>query len=423
VKNHRVNDNAFDLFVSSDNLIYTPVPRGDWDYAKDTGDGEISITFKQATAIRYLKIHFKHDDRDPLFLPADKATFLNELAKTVQVYQEATSQTEEYQYDAAGNRTLVKMTLAHTDLYLSEYYPNSDRLKTDGKHTYTYDNAGNMITKSGSDESWAYRYDFLNRLIEVKKNDTIIVNYKYDPSGLRVVREKPIGAKTHYVFEGTEVIFEKNISTGNIKSYVYAFGKHLARVDGKIGDTAAKKYFYHTDNLGSVKTVTDKDGKVVYKADFQAFGGKLLTVKNLPPVEGEKVIKHTANGNDSQTMSYDANNVSYITASSEKVAVSPGCTMSFSVWAKGNKGGENIQLFIFEYDADGGVFTKASAKSYTVTKDWVKYTFTYTLSATAKWAWCRLDNDIAGNIVYWCDPQLVYAGQNYLNFINESVPN
>jgi YD repeat-containing protein len=119
------------------------------------------------------------------------------------------------------------------------------------------------------------RWHSCSKLIEVKKNDTIIVNYKYDPSGLRVVRDKPGGAKTHYVFEGTEVIFEKNISTGSIKSYVYAFGKHLARVDGKIGDTAAKKYFCHTDHLGSVKAVTDQTGTVVYKADFFAFGKQL----------------------------------------------------------------------------------------------------------------------------------------------------
>jgi YD repeat-containing protein len=95
------------------------------------------------------KWHFKHDEQDSFFLPVDKATFLNELAKTLQVYQEATSQTEEYQYDAAGNRTLVKMTLVHADLRQSEYYPNSDRLKTDGKYTYTYDDAGNMAAKSG----------------------------------------------------------------------------------------------------------------------------------------------------------------------------------------------------------------------------------------------------------------------------------
>jgi RHS repeat-associated protein len=77
---------------------------------------------------------------------------------------------------------------------------------------------------------------------------------------------------TYYVFEGTEPIFAKKIATGKTKSYIYALGKYLARVDGIIGDTAAKKYFYHTDHLGSIRAVTNQAGKVVYKADYLAFG-------------------------------------------------------------------------------------------------------------------------------------------------------
>jgi hypothetical protein len=77
---------------------------------------------------------------------------------------------------------------------------------------------------------------------------------------------------TYYVFEGTEPIFAKKIATGKTKSYIYALGKYLARVDGIIGDTAAKKYFYHTDHLGSIRAVTNQAGKVVYKSDYLAFG-------------------------------------------------------------------------------------------------------------------------------------------------------
>jgi RHS repeat-associated protein len=116
-----------------------------------------------------------------------------------------------------------------------------------------------------------YAYDLLSRLINVTKNGTIVSEYGYDPTGLRVVK-KAGGATTHYVFEGTEPIFVKNIATGAIKSYVYAFGQHLARVDGKIGDPNAKKYFYHTDQLGSIKAVTDQTGQVVRKTDYYAFG-------------------------------------------------------------------------------------------------------------------------------------------------------
>ena len=39
-----------------------------------------------------------------------------------------------------------------------------------------------------------------------------------------------------------------------------------------IGDPNAKVYWYTTDHLGSVKAVTDNNGKVVFQADHLAFG-------------------------------------------------------------------------------------------------------------------------------------------------------
>ncbi len=53
-------------------------------------------------------------------------------------------------------------------------------------------------------------------------------------------------------------------------------GKHLARVDGRIGDSEAKKYWYVTDHVGSVRAVTDKDGKKVWSADYLAFGKQYI---------------------------------------------------------------------------------------------------------------------------------------------------
>jgi RHS repeat-associated protein len=248
---------------------------------------QVTVTLTERTAARYLKVHVKFDDRDTKFKARDKASFLNDFAKLLRIYQEATSRTEEFTYDAAGNRTLQRLTLVQTNSYMSNYYSNSDRLKTDGKYAFKYDAAGNMtekgnqftingdtvtFTTSGDEvEYWKYKYDLLNRLIAVTKNGTLVAEYEYDPEGLRVVK-KAKGVTTHYVFEGTEPIFEKKITTRKIKSYVYAVGKYLARVDGTIGDATAKKYFYHTDHLGSIRAVTNQAGKVVYKADYLAFG-------------------------------------------------------------------------------------------------------------------------------------------------------
>jgi RHS repeat-associated protein len=283
---HRITDNTIALYISNDNTNYTLIPRTDWEYQKDE-KGIITLTLKERLATRYLKLHIKYDERGWNYEPVNKSTFLNEIAKMLRVYQEATSRTEEYQYDAAGNRKLSRVTLVQTAELTSQYYTNTDRLKTDGRYAFTYDNAGNMVKKgntfvinedtvnfttSGEGvEYWEYKYDLLNRLINVTKNGTIVAEYAYDPEGLRVVK-KAKGETTHYVFQGTEPIFEKRINAGKTKSYVYALGKYLARVDGVIGDPDAKKYFYHTDYAGSIRVITDQAGEVVYKADYFAFG-------------------------------------------------------------------------------------------------------------------------------------------------------
>jgi RHS repeat-associated protein len=114
-------------------------------------------------------------------------------------------------------------------------------------------------------------------LVSVKKNGTLISEYGYDPEGLRVVK-KAHGETIHYVFEGTEPIYEKNVTSGKSKSYVYALGKHLARVDGEM-DTSENLqtegvpvYFYTTDHLGSIKVVTDRNGTTVFETDHLPFG-------------------------------------------------------------------------------------------------------------------------------------------------------
>ncbi len=284
---HRVTQRTLDLYTSPDNTIYTMASRSNWSFTTDS-NGVITITFKEAIATRYLKVHVKFDERDSSFTAKSKATFLNDLAKMLRVYQEATSRTEEFHYYAAGNRKDQIITLIRSNTYSSSYYTNSDRLKTDGKFAFVYDEAGNLVKKgnkfningdtvtftatSGDGvEYWQYTYDLLNRLTEVSKNGTVVADYEYSPDGLREVK-RGSGGTIHYVFEGTEPIFEKRISDSRIRSYVYALGKHLARVDGVIGDSSAKVYYYHTDNVGSVKAVTDAAGNVVFNADYFAFG-------------------------------------------------------------------------------------------------------------------------------------------------------
>jgi hypothetical protein len=132
---HRIVERTLDIYTSTDNIAYKIIPKTKWTFAKDD-KGVITITLTERTAARYLKVHVKFDDRNAKFKAKDKATFLNEFAKMLRVYQEATSRMEEFAYDAAGNRTMQRITLVQTNSYTSAYYTNTDRLKTDGKFIF-----------------------------------------------------------------------------------------------------------------------------------------------------------------------------------------------------------------------------------------------------------------------------------------------
>jgi hypothetical protein len=81
---HRIVERTLDLYTSSDNVAYTIIPKAKWTFVKDD-NGVITVTLKDRTAARYLKVHVKFDDRDTKFKAKDKATFLNEFAKMLRV--------------------------------------------------------------------------------------------------------------------------------------------------------------------------------------------------------------------------------------------------------------------------------------------------------------------------------------------------
>ena len=124
-------------------------------------------------------------------------------------------------------------------------------------------------------EYWSYGYDLLNRLMKVSKNGSVVAEYLYDESGLRIKKTSPKDA-VYYVFDtGGNVIYEQE--NRGYMEYVYVLGKHFARVDGNLDNSTVKKYFYHTDHLGSTVLVTDEAGQQVWSAEYTPFGKQMAS--------------------------------------------------------------------------------------------------------------------------------------------------
>jgi RHS repeat-associated protein len=151
--------------------------------------------------------------------------------------------------------------------------PTQNRLKSNEKYTFEYDANGNLTKKEtliGEKVIWKYEYDLFNRLMKVKKNDSVVAEYMYDESGLRIKKTSPDSA-IYYVFDaGGNVLYEQE--NKEYMEYVYVLGKHFARVDGNLDNGIEKKYFYHTDHLGSTVLVTDEVGQQVWSVEYTPFG-------------------------------------------------------------------------------------------------------------------------------------------------------
>jgi RHS repeat-associated protein len=268
---HRVtNKKSISLYYSQDNTNFTRI--ADWKMTVKENGG-IEITLNTSVTARYFKVKSMHDGRNFEFEATNQAEFINAPQDLIHIYYLLPSHQEEFMYDAIGNRTKETITQRSPVVRDYTYYPNSSRLKSNEKYTFEYDANGNLTKKEtliGEKVIWKYEYDLFNRLMKVKKNDSVVAEYMYDESGLRIKKTSPDSA-IYYVFDaGGNVLYEQG--NKEYMEYVYVLGKHFARIDGNLDNGILKKYFYHTDHLGSTVLVTDEIGEQVWSAEYTPFG-------------------------------------------------------------------------------------------------------------------------------------------------------
>ncbi|WP_081992267.1 RHS repeat-associated core domain-containing protein [Collimonas arenae] len=214
------------------------------------------------------------------------------------------SDTENFTLDAAGNR------IAHSKVNGAWQYDANNRLTqrgTGGNATnYEYDPAGNLIKKiEGGNKITQYSYDTQNRLIEVADgNGSVIARYGYDPQDRRIWKEQyrdvraqslPQAKRTIYLYSDEGLIAESeqdialnadgSVSAGGPSHIVTEYGPRpnsdfgtanlFIKTKSSNGqDTIA---YYHLDQLGTPIQATDKQGNVVWSANYNVFGQAAIT--------------------------------------------------------------------------------------------------------------------------------------------------
>lgn len=142
-----------------------------------------------------------------------------------------------------------------------------------------------------------------------------------------------------------------------------------------------------------------------------------LTRDTISSPVGNKPLKMAITGNDPYTASY--NNSIYNLS-----PAAAGQTWTASIWVKASVA-TNCQLFILSANSSN-VFIGAANGNYSITTDWQRISYTYTLTdALTAFVQVRLDgtNTSGSGITIWWDGLTVWEGTDYANNIQYFVNN
>ena len=163
---------------------------------------------------------------------------------------------------------------------------SGNRLKEYNGIEYTYDALGNLIYRQlPNGENQYYQYDLENQLVcaEIKKpaGNTEIWTYAYDPFGRRLSKERQDKLawtstdpkRTHFVWDGSRLLQEYTYKG----SYTYIYTDQdsyepLAQVFHNNQDEAQYLAYFHNDQVGIPREMTDIHGNLLWYGEYTAWG-------------------------------------------------------------------------------------------------------------------------------------------------------
>jgi RHS repeat-associated protein len=195
---------------------------------------------------------------------------------------------ESYSYDVNGNRTMTGYSTG-----------TGNELSSDGTYTYSYDNEGNVLTKTriSDGQVTTNTWDYRNRLTEevIKTSGGTVVQddkFTYDVLGRRIGKNTLSGGQSWTLYDGDNTYADFN-SSGSL-TYRYVYGKGLdtllARYDG------TNTVWYLTDKLRSVRQLVSSSGAVLDQLTYDSYGN-ILTESN--SANGDR-FKYTGREYDSE---------------------------------------------------------------------------------------------------------------------------
>ncbi|ANN35888.1 type IV secretion protein Rhs (plasmid) [Bacillus thuringiensis serovar coreanensis] len=177
---------------------------------------------------------------------------------------------KDYTYDGFGNRTSVKVTENGKETKsIAATFNEGNQLVKFGNESLTYDANGNRT----SDGKYTYTWNEADQLVALTKKGESqpFATYKYDDDNRRI--EKNVnGVVTRYFYDGDSInpLYETDGNGNVLRQYVYSIdGARLAM------KAQGQTLFYHYGPRGDVVAMTDQNGQVVANYEYDAWGNVL----------------------------------------------------------------------------------------------------------------------------------------------------
>lgn len=170
--------------------------------------------------------------------------------------------TEAYAYDSIGNRVSSHLSATHS-------HDVANRLLSDARFAYIYDNNGNLTrkTEASSGNVTTYGYDSENRLVEVRVPQGAIYAYKYDGLNRRIAKLINGVATLSYIYDRLNILSETSGSAAPDAFYTHGNGIDEILSVRRSGAAAS----FQKDHLGSIVR-TFSAGGVSNSSQFDSYG-------------------------------------------------------------------------------------------------------------------------------------------------------
>lgn len=188
-------------------------------------------------------------------LNADRTeTYAYDAISQLVRFKRGTAVDNSYQFDLLGNRVKVLGNGIATN-YVSNNVNAYTSITGELSFTPQYDDNGNLL----NDDRHTYAYDWNNKQVGV---DDGAVTVKYDALGRRIAKNATI-----YYYIGDQMV-EEYANGQPVASYLY--GNDIDEALQMTKGSAV--YYFHTNHLGSTMALSDADGAIVERVDYDAYG-------------------------------------------------------------------------------------------------------------------------------------------------------